>query len=208
TNSRTTGPIKMAIDGNGNTAWGIDAGPGRRNQECKAVFVAEKPVGFTNGTYWRIGLNQNHGGWNSDDHMNNNLGRFRLSYTKAGGELKADPLPKMVRHILSSVPRDRRSRVQTATVFGYWRTIVPEWKEANVRIEKLWQEWPDGATSMTLLAGKDRMTSVLKRGDWLKPTTTVAAGTPAFLHPLPPGADSSRLTFARWLADKKSPTTA
>src|SRR5204863_8677045 len=37
TNGRTTGPIQFAIDGNGDTAWGIDAGPGRRNQERKAV---------------------------------------------------------------------------------------------------------------------------------------------------------------------------
>jgi len=32
-NKRTTGPVKFAIDGNEHTAWGIDAGPGRRNQD-------------------------------------------------------------------------------------------------------------------------------------------------------------------------------
>ncbi len=110
TNSRTTGPIKFAIDGNANTAWGINVGPGRRNQERKAVFVAEKPAGYTNGTYWRIGLQQNHGGWNSDDHMNNNLGRFRLSATKATEGVKADPLPKKVRDILA-IPREKRTPV-------------------------------------------------------------------------------------------------
>ena len=208
TNARTTGPIQFAIDGNDKTAWGINVDPGRRNQERKAVFSAEKPAGYGSNTYWRIGLNQNHGGWNSDDHMNNNLGCFRISCTKATGKLKADPLPRKVRDILASVPRERRSRVQTATVFGYWRTTVPEWKEANARIEKLWEHWPDGATSMTLMAGKDRMTSILKRGDWLKPTSHVAAGTPVYLHPLPKDADTSRLTLARWLTDKKSPTTA
>jgi hypothetical protein len=36
----------------------------------------------------------------------------------------------------------------------------------------------------------------------------VQSGTPAFLHPLPPNADGSRLTLANWLMDKKSPTTA
>src|SRR5262249_46084302 len=29
-----------------------------------------------------------------------------------------------------------------------------------------------------------------------------------FLHPLPPGAAPDRLTFAKWLVDRKSPTTA
>jgi hypothetical protein len=208
TNSRVTGPIKMAIDGDGNTAWGIDAGPGRRNQDRKAVFVAQKPVGFTNGTYWRIGLNQNHGGWNSDDHMNNNLGRFRVSVTKAEGGAKADPLPKKVRDIFKT-PREKRTLVQLATVFSYWRTTVPEWKDANEKTDALWKEYPEGATSMTLLAREtSRETHVLRRGDWLKPQKTVMPGVPAFLHPLPKDADGSRLTFAKWIADRKSPTTA
>jgi mono/diheme cytochrome c family protein len=208
TNSRITGPISFAIDGNDKTAWGINIGPVRRNQDRKAVFVAAKPAGFTNGTYWRIGLNQNHGGWNSDDHMNNNLGRFRVSATKAPGGAKADPVPKKVRDIFK-IPKEKRTPVQVATVFSYWRTTVPAWKEANAKIEALWSEYPDGATAMTLLARRTpRETHVLRRGDWLKPQRTVTPGVPAFLHPLPKNADDSRLTFARWIADRKSPTTA
>ena len=208
TNSRITGPIEFAIDGKGDTGWGINAGPGRRNQERKAVFVADKPLGYGSNTFWRIGVQQNLGGWNSDDHMNNNLGRYRISFTKAKEEVKADPLPKKARDIITTVPREKRTRVQQATVFSYWRTTVPEWKEANAQIDKLWDQWPEGATSMTLLAGKERPTAILKRGDWLKPTKPVAGGTPAFLHPLPKGEPNSRLAFARWLADKNSPTTA
>jgi hypothetical protein len=49
---------------------------------------------------------------------------------------------------------------------------------------------------------------MLKRGDWLKPGNEVNFGVPTFLHPLPPDADGSRLTLARWLVEKKSPTTA
>src|SRR5581483_5857781 len=120
--------IEFAIDGKPNTAWGIDVGPGRRNQERKAVFVAEKPVGFTGGTILRIGLQQNHGGWNSDDHMNNNLGRFRLSVTAAKGPVAADPIPKRVRDIISSVPASRRTPEQVECVFRYWRTTQPQWK--------------------------------------------------------------------------------
>jgi mono/diheme cytochrome c family protein len=209
TNNRVYGPIKYAIDGNGDTAWGIDVGPGRRNQERKAVFVADKPVGYATGTYWRIGLNQNHGGWNSDDHMNNNLGRFRLSVTTATNNLVADPLPKKVRDVIATVPRDKRSPAQQAAVFSYWRTTVPDWKEANAKIDKLIDSWPEGATALTLMAREDgRRTSILKRGDWLKPTKPVTTGVPAMLHALPKDAPATRLSFARWLADKKSPTTA
>src|SRR6185369_10004659 len=94
-----------------------NAGPGRRNQDRKAVFVCEKPVGFTNEIGWRIGLRQLHGGWNSDDHMNNNLGRFRVSATSASGEVKADPVPKKVRDIFQ-IPREQRTPVQVATEIG------------------------------------------------------------------------------------------
>ena len=46
---RFTGPIAFAIDGKDETAWGIDAGPGRRNVPRNAVFVLEKPVSFPAG---------------------------------------------------------------------------------------------------------------------------------------------------------------
>jgi hypothetical protein len=78
---RVTGSVKFAIDDDELTAWGIDAGPGRRNQERKAVFVASTNIGYATGTKLLFMLKQNHGGWNSDEHMNNNLGRFRLSIT-------------------------------------------------------------------------------------------------------------------------------
>ena len=207
---RITGPVKFAIDGDDKTAWGVDAGPGRRNQERKAVFRFEKPVGGDDGSVLTIQLQQNHGGWNSDDHMNNNLGRFRISATTAAdaAKLKADPLPKRVRDILA-IPRDRRTPAQVAVVFSYWRTTVGEFKEANDRIEALWKQWPAGSTSLTLMArNQPRETHLLTRGDWLKPAKPITPGVPAFLHPLPDGAPANRLTFANWLADRKSPTTA
>jgi hypothetical protein len=123
---RPYGPIEFAIDGKDDTAWGIDAGPGRRNQPRKAVFVPEKPLSFTNGVVLDFKLKQNHGGWNSDDNMNHNLGRFRLSVTSATNVV-ADPLPAGVRDILK-IPRERRTPTQTAAVFAYWRTTVPEFK--------------------------------------------------------------------------------
>jgi hypothetical protein len=141
--------------------------------------------------------------------MNNNLGRFRLSATTATNTLVADPLPKKVRDIITTIPGDRRSLAQQAAVFSYWRTTVPDWKEANVKIDKLIDGWPEGATALTLTAREDsRKTSVLKRGDWLKPTKPVTGGVPSVLHPLSADAPVTRLSLARWLADKKSPTTA
>ena len=210
---RVYGPVEFAIDGKSDTAWGIDAGPGRRNQSRKAVFLPETPLAFTNGVELNFRLDQKHGGWNSDDNQTHNLGRFRLCVTGATNAV-ADPLPTGVREIFKT-PREQRSPAQIATVFSYWRTIVPEFKATNEKIEALWKQWPEGTPTLALVARKGnrvgdekRATHVLKRGDWLKAGDEVNAGTPAFLHPLPPDADGSRLTLARWLVDRKSPTTA
>jgi hypothetical protein len=204
---RITGPVSFAIDGKDDTAWGIDAGPGRRNVDRKAVFVPEKPLELADGAVLTFHLKQMHGGWNSDDNQNNNLGRFRFSVTEAEHPV-ADPLPKRVRDVFA-VPAERRSSAQVDAVFAYWRTTVAEWKEANDSIEKLWQEHPAGASQLTMAARKaHRPTFVLKRGDFLKPEREVKPGTPAALHPLPAGAEPNRLGLAKWLVSRDSPTTA
>jgi Protein of unknown function (DUF1553)/Protein of unknown function (DUF1549)/Planctomycete cytochrome C len=205
---RITGSVEYAIDGKDETAWGIDAGPGRRNQPRKAVFATSQNVAQPGGTVVNFRLTQRHGGWNSNDHMNNNLGRFRLSVCGDGNAI-ADPLPQAVRDALA-VPLAQRTPVQNDAVFSYWRTTVPEWHDANAWIDELQDGWPEGATTLTLLQREEpRPTHLLKRGDWLKPGKQVTAGVPEILHPLAdPKAPADRLTLARWLVDRRSPTTA
>jgi hypothetical protein len=206
-NRRVTGPVAFAIDGKSETAWGIDVGPGRRNQPRKAVFNAEKPISHPNGTILTFHLAQDHGGWNSDDNQNCNLGRFRLSITTAANAT-ADPLPDSVRQLLA-VPPEKRSPAQTATIFSYWRTTVPEWRDANSEIDKLWKQHPEGASQLALQPRQTaRDTRMLVRGNFLKPGKVVSPGVPVFLNPLDPQALGDRLTFAKWLVDPKSPTAA
>ncbi len=198
---RVTGPIDFAIDGKDDTAWGIDAGPGRRNQPHNAVFLAENPFSATTLV---IHVKQNHGGWNSDDNQNNNIGRLRLSITNTPGAI-ADPVPASVRTILA-ISRDRRTPEQVQTVFSYWRTTVPEFADANKKIEGLWAQYPEGAAQLVMETRADpRETHLLTRGDFLKPAAVVTAGVPDFLNPRPA---STRLEFAKWLVDPKTPTTA
>ncbi len=202
---RVTGPVSYAIDGKDDTAWGIDAGPGRRNQPRNAVFVLDKPL--VRASKLVISLAMKHGGWNSDDLQTMNLGRFLISYTTASNAV-ADPLPKAVRAALA-LPQDKRSAAQLAAEFSYWRSTVPEWKPVNDQIELAWKGHPEGTTTLVLdKREQPRMTSVLKRGDFLKPADKVSAGVPAVLNPLPKDADGSRLTFAKWIVDRKAPTTA
>jgi hypothetical protein len=202
------GPVEFAIDGNRKTAWGIDAGPGLRNEARKAVFTAEEPIAHAKGTLLTFYLAQNHGGFiNSEPGTINNLGRFRISITTAP-EAVADPLPKKARDILS-IPPEQRTTAQVDTVFRYWRTTVPQWREPNQRIAALWRDYPEGISQLVLAARKEsRKTRMLMRGDFLQQGKEVTTGVPAFLHPLPAGASPDRLTFAKWLVDRSSPTTA
>jgi len=204
---RVLGGPEFAIDGKVETAWGIDAGPGRRNQPRKIVFVAETPIENPGGTILTFNLVQKHGGWNSDDNQNHNLGRFRFSVTSTP-DVVADPLPSDVRALLTT-PAEQRSPADNEKVFGYWRTTVLQWQDANARIEALWQRHPQGASQLVLEAlPTPRATHVFERGNFLKPTKRVRPGTPAFLHPLEDSDAKPRLAFARWLVDRQSPTTA
>ncbi|MDP9170573.1 MAG: DUF1549 and DUF1553 domain-containing protein, partial [Acidobacteriota bacterium] len=208
---RITGPIDFAIDGKDETAWSTDAGPGLRNQPRNAVFNAAEPISNEGGTVLTFYLRQNHGGWNSDDNQNNNLGRLRLSITNAP-DASADMVPAGVRALLS-VPAERRSTAGAQAVFSYWRTTVPEWKDENNTIASLWREYPEGSSQLVLDERvQPRITHQLMRGDFLQPGKVVTGGVPAFLNPLPatgvgsPRAD--RLAFARWLVARDSPTAA
>lgn len=208
TNKRVTGPISFAMDGNKNTAWGGDSGPGRRNTDRVAVFQLATNISFSGGTVLTLNLGQEHGSQNANDFGTQNLGRFRISVTGAEKPVVADRVPKKVREIFA-VPTTKRSPEQVAAVFDHWRTTIPEFAAANAKLDALWAQFPEGTTAYALAARtEERMTSVLNRGDWLKPTSSVKPGVPAFLHALPAGADTSRLTFAQWLTDRRSPTTA
>jgi hypothetical protein len=53
-----------------------------------------------------------------------------------------------------------------------------------------------------------RITHVFKRGDRLRPAEEVQPDVPAILHPLPADAPPNRLGLARWIADRRNPSTA
>jgi hypothetical protein len=206
--NRTTGPVAFAIDGNNDTAWSPDVGGGRSNVPRKAVFVFEKPVEVPAGATVTFKLVQNHGGWNSDDNQNNNLGRFRLSVTDAKAPV-ADPLPAKVRAIVETIPAEQRTPAQADAVFAAFRGTVPEWKDYAERVERQWKEHPVGTSQLVYTERtEERPTHLLKRGDFLKPAEKVGVGTPAFLNPAAEDLPPNRIGLAKWMTDAKAPTTA
>lgn len=206
---RVCGPASFLADGNDKTAWRADRGPGRRNTESVAVAQFETPLTLPAGTQLKIALVTDHGG---DDNgaKNTQIGRFRVALARS-------PDPKANRTPYAAVlamrtPPPQRTTGQQAELFAAWRMAVPELKPLNDEIDALWKQFPEAMTSVLHLAerkGQDvRETFLLDRGAWDKPKERVHAHVPAALHPLPDHAPVSRLAFARWIADKRSPLTA
>jgi mono/diheme cytochrome c family protein len=205
---RVLGPASYALDGKDETAWSFDNGAGRRNQPHAVVFQAETNVAFPGGTVVDFIIRENHGGNNSDDNQNNNVGRFRISVSSGANAADQPALPDQVLAALKT-PARQRTPGQKSVLFTAWRTTVPAWSKANAEIDALHRGWPEGTTQLTLTPREGgRTTSILRRGDWLKPADPVTAAFPSVLNPPPANAGNSRLTLAKWLVDRQSPTTA
>lgn len=200
------GPVSLAIDDDESTAWGIDVGPGRSNVSRVAVFILEEPLESSVPLIIKFTLKQSHKDVESNPQQTFNLGRFRLSLSSTSNPT-ANPVPQFLREILR-MPASQRTPAQVDQVFGYWRTTVSAWKVANERIEAVWKQHPQGHSQLVLHERKQpRKTWRLDRGSFLNPAEEVLPTVPEFLHSLE--VDSpSRLDFARWLADRRSPTTA
>jgi mono/diheme cytochrome c family protein len=198
-------PVSNIIDGHMKTHWYSDFGPVKRNQDRTFVVTPKAPVGFENGTYFVFQLAEKFDetiSWGKP-----NIGRFRLSVTTDPNPT-VDPVPPRIRRILA-IPQHERTEEQRAALFSYYRTTVPEWAEANKRIDDLLKEWPYGPITLALAQRPQvRTTRIFRRGDWKNPGDEVSANTPSTLHPFPADAPRNRLGLAQWIVDKNNPLTA
>ncbi len=217
---RLVGPASFAIDGNSNTAWHGDMGPGRRNGPQTAMFILAEAIASKDDEpiELRIGLTQNHGGWNSDDNQTHNLGRFRVLVC-GDKSPTIDAIPPVLRDVLEQVPL-RRTKRDADRLLDFWIGQMPAWKNLAEKMEAAWAEHPAGTSQLTLVERQwPRLTHRLDRGSFLNPKEVVERGTPAFLpsidfqliHTDSPSVDqptATRLDFAKWLVSPKQPTTA
>jgi hypothetical protein len=206
---RTRGPVEFLIDGNKDTGWRADRGPGQRNQESVAVVQFECPLEYPVGTKFRVMMAMDHGGSDNGRH-NTILGRLRLSLTGA-----PDPKALAIDHaaiLALSVPPGQRSPAEQQAIFTAWRQSLPEASSLTGEFEAVWKTYPKAPTSVLHLAQRapheTRETRLLDRGGWDQPKHVVAPGTPAALHPFPADRPRNRLGLAEWLVDRRSPLTA
>ncbi|MES2982983.1 MAG: PSD1 and planctomycete cytochrome C domain-containing protein [Verrucomicrobiota bacterium] len=204
---RRTGPAAFALDGDPKTAWTNEKDPARNNDPAVLTFELEKPLVSDAKTYLSYGLSQNHGGHNSDDNMTYNLGRVRLSVSSSLPNA-LDQLPPLVLAALET-PADKRSAQQEARLFEHWRENQAEFSEQTKQIDELYAKVPLATWALVAAESKTpRETRLFERGEQTHPKHVVKPNVPAFLHPLPPGDPGSRLTFAKWLVDPKSPVAS
>ena len=207
--NRLRGPAAFLADGDLLTGWRADRGPGRRNTESVAVAQFEKAVTLPPGTKLKVALQLDHGG-DGSGYRNTQIGRFRVALTQA-------PAPAVTHTPYAAIlamqtPAGKRTPEQQQAIFEAWRAATPAMTTFSDQIEKQWKTFPEPLTSVLHLAERTaadaRATHVLDRGVWNQARQEVKPHVIAALHPLPPGAPPDRLSFARWLADKKSPLTA
>jgi mono/diheme cytochrome c family protein len=204
---RSTGPAAFALDGDDKTAWTHERDPFRNNDPAVLTFELAEPFDTGGTAHFKYTLVQRHGGFNSDDSQTYNLGRIRLSVA-ATVPTALDHLPPRVREALETPP-EKRSPDQSARLFAHWRENNPEFAAETAEIESLHAGLPQPTWALVAAeTASPRETRLFERGEQTHPKHAVKPHVPAFLHPLPPGDPESRLTFAKWLVDPQSPTTA
>jgi hypothetical protein len=114
-----------------------------------------------------------------------------------------------VQHQWLAIPADQRSPGQKRQLFRAFRHSETNFLELNRQIVNAWTNWPYPPTTLVLhQRSEPRKTHLFKRGDRLRPAEEVTPDVPAVLHPFPEGAPRNRLGLAKWIVDRRSPTTA
>lgn len=205
---RRIGPARFLIDGDEKTAWAPDRGPVLRHTESVASVRFKEPLAMPEGSEIRVRLIQNHGG-SLNGRDNQQLGRLRLSLTDS-----TDPAVPSFNHAATLAlqkPENKRSPEDAAQLFRAWRMSQEQFCEYNEQIARLEAEYPEAKTSVlhTMDTEPDfkRVTKLLEKGEWNKPTHEVDRITPAILNPLDT-ENPTRLDLAKWATCEDAPLTA
>lgn len=207
---RTEGPAAFATDGNTKTAWATETGPDRTNQARILVANLAEPLKREGNKplHLRFELHCQHGGWNSNDNHHRSLGRFRIALSPDRWP-ERDPVSPALAAILRK-PDNKWTAAERARVEVAWIESEAGDASAAKAIADARKGHPSPIPQLVMQEREVmRETKLLHRGEQQHPRHVVKPHVPAFLHDLPESdRPESRLTFARWLADRESPTTA
>jgi hypothetical protein len=210
--------ITNAIDGKTDKGgWTASTLPVLKNAEQRAVFECAEPIpSFPGGARLQFTIYQKHqsgdgnnGVIDKDSGLDcHTFGRFRLSATTNAAPLTVDPLNASQRKVLA-IAAEKRTAEQQHELFRVFRHNEAALAKLNTEIDNAFTNWVYMPTTLALSQrAEPRHTRVFKRGDWQRLGDEVAADVPKVLHPLPADASRNRLTFAKWLVDRRAPTTA
>ena len=206
-NGRKTGPASFALDGNLKTAWTNEIDPARNNDPAVLTVELKEPFKSAGKMHFRYVLMLRHGGFNSDDNHTFNFGRMRISVASTLPNA-LDHMPPLVLQALEKAPGKRTSE-EEARLFAHWRAQNPDFAVETKKVETLYSKIPQPTWALVAGQSKEsRVTRLFERGEQTQPKHEVKPHIPQFLHPLPEGDPTSRLTFAKWLVDPASPVAA
>ena len=187
-----------AIDADPLTGWAIGGGTGKAQT---AVFTLAEPLEKTR----RVSLSMVF-----EKYYSAPLGRFRISVSSDPRATSAPSVATEIEALLAMGP-EQRTAAQNQQLFQYYLTVAPELAAEQQAIEAMRKSVPTYPTTLVIEerpARDARATYIHHRGEYLQPTEKVEANVLSILPPLPAGAAHDRLSFARWLVDRKNPLTA
>ena len=195
-------PVKGAFDGNPKTGWAISP---KFDADHLARFTLEKPLRIKKGDQVRIRLSQQYGSKLC-------FGRIRLSAGKPGTEELS--LSALQTVMLASVAKEglagsRRQLVERLHANGNRQENPLEKQIASLKadIAKIEKSSTTVPVMREKPAGKQRVTRIHKRGNFLDQGDEVAAGFPK-LFEIPENLPKNRLGVVRWLMALENPLTA
>ncbi len=195
---------ELALNDDPADGWAIAPQFGRRHV---AVFEANEPFGFENGTKLTITLDQAY-----SKAAPHNIGCFRLSIATAPTPVPLEGIPADVASAVAKAGPERTAE-QTKSIDAFYRTIDGE----HVRLTKAIADHqakapklPDDQKAQAVSQRTEpRPTHVLLRGDFLSPGESVEPGTFDVLPPLAAmDGKANRLDLARWLVEPAHPLPA
>jgi len=202
--------ITNAIDGNTEKGgWTASTLPVLKNTEHRAVFECADPIPqFPGGTRLQFTIHQKYDGEKDSGLDCHTFGRFRLSATTNAGPLKVDPFTAEQRRMLAVAPENRTPE-QKRELFNVFRYQDSSFTKINRQVDGAWTNWVYVPTTLALSQRSEpRHTRIFKRGDWQRLGDEVQADVPKILHPFPAEAPRNRLGLAKWIVDRRAPTTA